>query len=270
MKAGLCTIALREKLLEDVLNVATDIGFDGVEIWGREPHISETFDEGRVRAARRMVRSRGMEVSMFGSYLRFGAAPPPDGQQNVTAEDALQTAQTLGTGLCRVWAGEMGSRQADRAYWKRVVDEMRAASEMAANLDLILAVEMHDNTLADTGKSTLRLIQDVGAPNVKANYQATFQKGGDDPYTRLRTVLPHVVSVHAQNYAEMAGNPGHKMRRVPLEDGVVEYRRIAKLLFDGGFDGYISIEFPPMGIRSKMRALSRDHRFLRSVVESLR
>ncbi|MFQ6097962.1 MAG: sugar phosphate isomerase/epimerase family protein [Armatimonadota bacterium] len=270
MKMGLCTIALREKLLEDVLNIAKDTGFEGVEIWGREPHISETFDEGRVLAARHMVKSRDLAISMFGSYLRFGAPPPPNGQRNVTSEDALLTTQALGTRLCRVWAGDRGSAEASRAYWDRVVEEMSHACDLASNLDIELAIEMHDNTLADTGESTVRLIEEVGAPNLKANYQASFRAGHDGPYERLEAVLPYVVNVHAQNYSHIAANPSRKLRMVSLERGVVEYERIVGMLAVNGYDGYICVEFVPPGARSKERALSRDRDFLLRIAQGHR
>jgi len=63
MKLGVCTIAFREKLLRVALTIAQQIGFDGVEIWGREPHISESCDDRRVRAARKTVEWRGLEVA---------------------------------------------------------------------------------------------------------------------------------------------------------------------------------------------------------------
>ena len=48
MKLGLCTIAFRERPLEEVMSIAVDYGFDGIEIWGQEPHISAMYDEAAV------------------------------------------------------------------------------------------------------------------------------------------------------------------------------------------------------------------------------
>ena len=39
MKLGLCTIAFRDRPLEEVISIADDYGFDGIEIWGQEPHM---------------------------------------------------------------------------------------------------------------------------------------------------------------------------------------------------------------------------------------
>ena len=45
MKLGLCTIAFQEKPLEEVIDIAADHGFDGIELWGKPPHLPEDYDE---------------------------------------------------------------------------------------------------------------------------------------------------------------------------------------------------------------------------------
>lgn len=266
MKVGLCTIALRNKLLEDALNVASEVGFDGVEIWGREPHMSMTYDCARVRAARRMAEERGLAVAVFGSYLRFGGLPGGNETQNVTVEDAVNTTRGLGTKLCRVWAGARGSREASKHYWRQVVDEAAAACETAAQFGITLAVEMHGGTLTDTAKSTLALLKDVGAPNLKANYQCSFGLQSEDPRRRLEAVLPHVVNLHAQNYVA-APNPEERLERVGLADGMVDYGQLVSVLARAGYDGYIEVEFIPEAGGGRSAALRADCDFLRGLCQ---
>ena len=69
MKVGLCTIAFRELPLEKVLDIATECGFDGVEVWGKPPHIPDEYDAEYVRAIPGMARERGLEIISFGSYV---------------------------------------------------------------------------------------------------------------------------------------------------------------------------------------------------------
>ena len=69
MKVGLCTIAFRERSLEDVISIASDYGFDGVEIWGKPPHMPDEYDAEYVEKVRNLVNSKGLEVTAFGSYV---------------------------------------------------------------------------------------------------------------------------------------------------------------------------------------------------------
>ena len=57
MKIGLCTIAFSELPLEEVLDIAAESRFDGVEIWGKAPHIPNEYDPEYVKAISRSLAS---------------------------------------------------------------------------------------------------------------------------------------------------------------------------------------------------------------------
>lgn len=40
MKTSIFTLIYRDKTLEETLKLSKEIGFDAVELWGTEPHIS--------------------------------------------------------------------------------------------------------------------------------------------------------------------------------------------------------------------------------------
>ena len=69
MKLGLCTIAFQEKPLEEVIDIAADYGFDGIELWGKPPHLPAEYDEDSVKNIRDMVLRKGLTISAFGSYV---------------------------------------------------------------------------------------------------------------------------------------------------------------------------------------------------------
>ena len=69
MKLGLCTIAFRDRPLEEVISIADDYGFDGIEIWGQEPHMPATYDSEYIERVRKLIEGRDLEVSAYGSYV---------------------------------------------------------------------------------------------------------------------------------------------------------------------------------------------------------
>jgi 3-dehydroshikimate dehydratase len=262
-KVGLCSIAFRERLLEYTLDLAADIGFHGVEIWGREPHISEEFDASRVAAVRRMVAERGLEVPVFGSYLRPGATNA-NNSGDVSLKDVLQIAAALGAPIIRVWASDVGSEEAEEGVWAETVRELREASASAAKMGMILAAEMHGNTLADTGESARRLVEEVDSEAFALNFQASSKAEEEKPMERLARVLPKVVHLHAQNYAPLAGR-GNRVERVALEDGIIDYRSLVSRLREAGYQGYLAVEFCPSNVKDKAYAIAQDYEFLRSL-----
>jgi len=263
-RIALCTIAFRERLLEDALDMAAQLGFPGVELWGREPHVSENYDYNRTRLVRKMCEERGLEIAALGSYVRFGTT-----RKNSDAAplvDTLQTARTLRTPIVRVWASDVPSDQADEKLWKQVIAEARDAAERSKGLGITLAVEMHDDTLADTADSALRLVEEVECDNFRLNFQPSAWQRDEDVLQRLEKVLPYVVHCHAQNFSKLATGEFDGFKRAPLRDGLLDYRAIIDKLLSAGYTGWISVEFSPVEGDGKMKALADDLAFLRELL----
>lgn len=267
MKLSLCTIAFRERLLEDAINIAQQIGFDGVEIWGREPHISENFDERRVRAARKMIEDRNLEICGLGSYLRFrGGAAPDEEDDSPDLPSVLHTARVLGAPTVRVWAGSCPSARARKRDWKLCVQELQDACEKAANVGADIAVEMQSGTFADTAASANRLLDDVAAPNLKLNYQPGNGLPPEDPVKRLRSVVHRLASVRVRNYDRLLSDPDDRQYIVPLAEGVFDYRKLISILREADFEGYIGVEAISAKASDKVDALKAEYEYLRALL----
>ena len=269
-KVALCTIAFREKLLDYTLSVASELGVDGVEIWGREPHISEKFDENRVRTAQRMVQRRGLRIPVFGSYLSFGLTHPRI-DDTIELEATLHTARCLNAPIVRIWASDVSSSQASAAVWTRTVREIREACDQAAKLGITLSAEMHDNTLADTGRGARQLVEAVGRGNFGLNFQiSAYSDRGEAVDERLATVLPFVVHVHARNYLRLLlDGGGDVLERAPLGCGVIDYEGLVGQLLASGYDGYLAVEFAYAEGEGKREALLHDVTYLQALTSSI-
>ncbi len=259
----LCTIAYRDRLLDHVLDVAEDLGFDGVEIWGREPHISEQFDENRVKAVQRMIHERDLVVPVLSSYLRFGCTKARY-EDNVQLEDTLHTAHCLGTQIVRVWASDVPSAQATEAVWETTTRECQQACDQASKLGIALAVEMHGGTLADSGAAARRLAESVKRDNFRLNYHIVPDTELQTPLEQLQSVMPYVVHMHAQNYARLTGED--EGRRVPLGDGAIDYQPLVRQLRKSGYTGCIAVEFSWVEGEAKREALAADLLYLKRLV----
>jgi len=259
----LCTIAYRDRLLDYVLDVAEDLGFAGVEIWGREPHISEQFDENRVKAVQRMIHERGLLVPVLGSYLRFGCTKTRM-EGTVELEDTLHTAHCLGTEIVRVWASDVPSAQATEAVWEATIDQCQQACDQASKLGITFAVEMHSGTLADSGAAARRLTESVKRDNLRLNYHVVPDTELQTPLEQLQSVLPYVVHMHAQNYARLTCADDD--RRMPLGDGAIDYQPLVRQLRESGYTGCIGVEFSWVEGEGKHEALGADLSYLKSLI----
>ena len=262
MRVCLCTISFREKLLEVALEAAARLGFPAVELWGREPHVPEIYDESRVRGIRDMVAERGLSIPVFGSYLYFGKTIHRE--DNITLLDTLHTAHGLRAPVVRVWASDVPSAQASPEVWKKTVAEAQEACDRAAKMNIVFAAEMHDNTLADTGPSAKRLVEEIGRDNFRLNFQISTDPE-EDQLERLEAVLPYVVHLHAQNFVFEGPSEERRWLRRQLTDGVTDYRPLAARLKAAGYEGHLAVEFAAVEGDGREASLKADLEYLASL-----
>ena len=256
MQTALCTIAFRDRPVEAVLDLARDAGFDGVEPWGKPPHIREPYDPDQVARLAEAVRTRGMVVSQHGSY----ANPLSDDFEREIAE-SLQAAQTLGTDKIRVWAGRSGSAEAPDSEWEVATSGFRRYADRASEQGVTLVLEMHNGYLSDSAEGSLRLIREVDRPNFRLNYQPNYTHEADRVLEESRKVASHVSAVHAQNYQAPGSN-----KRSLVAEGFVDYGAVVKTLRDAGFDGFLEVEF--VREQDPELSLKADAAYLRSLCAS--
>lgn len=261
---ALCTISHREKLLEYVLDLARDLGFEAVEIWGREPHINEKFDENRTLAARRMLEERHLHIAALGSYVIFAPVRTRP-EELVELEDVLHTARCLRSSIVRVWASDVGSAEASKTGWDRAVGEIRDACDRAQRLGIILAAEMHDDSLADTGASCLRLLEAVDRDNFRLNFQVSDRVRPETPLQRLNAVLPHIVHCHVQNFVNLTNGEGERVRRAPISEGLIDWQPLLERMTEKKYSGYYALEFAAREGEGKREALAQDLSYLKSL-----
>ena len=264
MKAGFATIALRQLGVLEVIDLAAEAGFEGVEIWGRSPHTPDVFDEKHFAAIRERVLARGMEPAVFGSYVN--SASPDFEEQALTA---LKIAETLGSGIIRVWAGDKEPPDAVDDDWTRNAANLKWMADLAAERSITLAMEMHGGTLTIAPEGTLRLLELARADNLKLNYQVN-DLGNQDIERSVGMVGPHVVMVHAQNFTRAPEGSAHPWERSLIEDGLVDYSRILDMLRPYGFDGYVEVEFlkGEPDTERMVEAMKKDAAFLRRITRA--
>ena len=255
MKLGLCTIAFRDRPLEEVISIAADYGFDGIEIWGQEPHMPAAYNLEYIENVRKLTEGRNLEISAYGSYVN----PLMDRHQQ-HFEEAYNIADGLGTDIVRVWSKGGSSKSITSDIKQTIFFRFASLAHWAQYRGITLGLEMHNNNLTDSIGSILELFEYVRVPAIKSYFQPSFRSDADDPYETVEKLGSHIVNVHAQNAD--AGGQG-----CSVADGVVDYEKIVQKLVDVGYHGYIEIEF--LHGEDKLEALQRDRDYLASLIDTI-
>ncbi len=228
---GLVSITFRELPPERIVALCVEAGLRSIE-WGGDVHVPH----GDLAAAARvgqLTTASGLEVSAYGSYYRAAVSQ----SQGLTFDSACKTALALGAPIVRVWAGNMGSSEADSSTRCAIITDLASACDRAAADGIGVALEFHAGTLCDRPEAALQLVNAIARPNLTTYWQPPNGVEQDECARGLRFMLEHVQNVHVFHWW-----PDHE-HRLPLEAGAPRWREYFRLLSQTAVRRHASLEF---------------------------
>jgi sugar phosphate isomerase/epimerase len=217
---GLCSVTFRKLSCSEVIDLARQAGLSSIE-WGTDVHLPAD-DLDHVRTVAALCREAGIQTPTLGSYLRCDEGD--DAQLHAT----LKAADLIGASRIRVWAGRVGSVEANAAERQRVAKRLSQYCTAARAQGLRIALEFHPNTLTDTVQSAVHLLEAVSDPALYSYWQPTPDLTIDEALSQLSHLKAWLCDLHVFHWT------GDRVRH-PLGDGASFWSAI--------FD-YIQTEVP--------------------------
>ena len=253
MRAALHTLMFGGYPLQRVAPVARDIGYTGVALMCRPPHLDLDNAEPSGRAGSQILADAGLHVvglaSGLGRPTAFTGAPAQTELDGVRR--ALQAADLLGAGLLRLWGGADGMSVDDPDDLAAAAAWYRSAAAMAAEAGVRTTIEVHALGLASSTAATCRLIDAIDHPNLGAaldtgNLHAAAGSVGAGDVVQLGS---RIFDVHVKDMRGLPDADGHTLAvdgrfyaHVPLGQGDVRNGQTLGQLAAGGYDGWIANE----------------------------
>lgn len=248
--------------VDEFLVKAKELGYDGVMLMAKRPHVSPLdYDETARQALRRRIEGLGLELVCLAGYTDFTAGSDKLGIPNVEIQAAYvgelaKLARDLGTDVVRVFTGyERPDIPYDRQY-ATVVEGLRLAGKEAARYGVTLAVQNHHDIGAHHD-AMLWLLNEVNLPNIKAAYDPwtpTLQGlSAEELRASVRKMAPYMIHTTAADYVRQPRyhyssnltnflEQGTVLRAVPLGRGIIDYKTFFAALREIGYQGYIAYE----------------------------
>lgn len=246
--------------LDEAIDKTAELGFAGIEIMGKRPHLSvldHTLDD--CKRLRERIESRGLETAAVAAYTNFtggmGAAEVPFVEMQVDyVSDLARRAAALGTNLVRIFTSYERTDVPLPRQWELTVDAIRQCCDRAGEFGVRIGVQNHHDLAVDT-KSYQMLLREVDRPNLVPLYDcwSIHLRGESIPAgvrrmaatMPLTTVADYVVlprwCYHPAEVNYVAANPP-LVRAVPMGQGDLDYATFFKSLRGEGFDGWVSYE----------------------------
>ncbi len=144
------------------------------------------------------------------------------------------------------------------------------AGDYARDHGVMIGIEVHGNYTGN-GKDSLAVIREVNHPHVKIAYDTAncVYYGDTWPYEDLEMALPEIAFIHLK---DKIGGKG-VWNFPPVGSGDVDFKRVLKILDDGGYTGPLSIEmefddkgWPPL--ETVHEAVASTYRYLMPLLEA--
>jgi sugar phosphate isomerase/epimerase len=260
---------------EQVVEKAAELGFGGVMMAAKRPHVSVLdWDGARRRKLRRLLEKHNMQDLVLAGYSNLTAdlehtdVPTLEIQTTYLIELA-RLARDLGGKLVRVFTGYENPGVDYSRQMRMVAAGLKQASQEAAKLGVGFAVQNHHD-LAVGYESLHDLIQMVDEPNCRAGFDAWAPALHGVDLTRAAIQMaPWTVHTIVADYVKRPRyryEPGlvnyvaqqSFVQAVPMGEGFIDYGAFFDSLAAGGFNGTIAYEMcSPLLHGSDMATLDR-------------
>jgi sugar phosphate isomerase/epimerase len=254
---GQATLTVDEFLLK-----AKELGYDGVMLAAKRPHVSVLdYDEAARQKLRARIRELGLDLVCLAGYCDFTAGVDKAGIPNVEIQatyigEMARLARDLGTVMLRVYTGyERPDVPYDKQY-ALVVEGLQIAGKLAAKYGITLAIQNHHD-IALHHDAMKWLLDEVNLPNVKAAFDCwspTLEGLTPEEIKKaIYTMKPYIVHTTTADYKELPRytyeinhtnyvRQESQMRAVPIGEGFLDYKTFLNTLKEIGYQGYITYE----------------------------
>jgi L-ribulose-5-phosphate 3-epimerase len=248
--------------VDEFLNKARQLGFDGVMLMAKRPHVCPLdYDAAARKALQSKIEGLGLELVCLAGYTDFAAGVDKAGTPNVEIQacyvgELAELARDLGTDMVRVFTGyERPGVPFDKQY-AMVLEGLKLAGLKAAEYGVTLAVQNHHD-IASHHDMLHWLLSEINLPNVKAAFDAwsPMLQGLSSEQIRAAVLklAPFIVHTTAAQYVRLPryryeddlinyAQQESLIRAVPMPEGIIDYETFFNVLKEIGYQGYIGYE----------------------------
>jgi len=213
--------------LHDLLDMAAAWRLDALE---PTSYYFESEDPAYLHSLKAKAFKLGLDIS--GTAIRDNLCLPPGDQRDAEIAHVkkwVDHAVAFGAPCIRVFAGgksKDGGREQDFAW---AIEGMKACCDYAGSRGVFLAIENH-GYLTETAEDVLKMVDAVDHEWFGINLDTgNFHT---DPYKSMELLAPKTITVQVK--AEVRTDEGR---------GEADFARIAKILRDANYRGYVALEY---------------------------
>lgn len=256
MKIGIFTVSMPEYTPERALEVASAIGYDGLEwrvtadagdtehpsFWsGNRTSMTAEVLQEKAPALRELADDLGMEMPSLGSYVSCFDFE--------TVEHVFRAANAIGAKAARINVGGYDPAVSFREQIAKNREQYGKIEKLAARYKVKALAETHMGLLCPTVISTLEVLDGLDPDHVGIMWDPGNQvEEGTERYNMaIRAAGPYLAEVHVKNRAHRQimvenGRLAWQVDNVQLQYGEVNWPAVISELKLNGYNGWLILE----------------------------
>jgi sugar phosphate isomerase/epimerase len=257
VKPALYSRLLDDRSLAAAVELTAELGYDGVELMGREPHLSADTSTDEAAALRERLDDLGLAVPCIYTHTGGDGQSEAERAAELDALDPfLELAAVLDCPVVKHGVGGPPEHRATAEDYETAAEWLARAADRAAESGRAIGVEIHAGTLAESASGAMELIERADRENVVAIHDAgnMYIADADFGHQSVATLGDRLAHLHVKDLrrVEDASLPGAFRTETPdgeatfqhrhLGEGDVDHGELFGALDDAGFDGYATDE----------------------------
>jgi len=238
---------------------AAELGYDGVMLAGKRPHLSPLdVNPQRIASIKAALDEHRITCGVVGGYTDLSpsvAAEVPYLEMQIAyAESLARIAAALGASVVRLFTAYEVDGHSPHAIWSGVVSALQEICDRARDYDVTVAIQNHHDVGVCTD-ALLELLGDIDRPNCKVGFDAWSPAlRGEDLYEAAKKIAPLTAITTNADYVRLQrfryqptlvnytrAEPAF-VRAVKFGEGFIDYEAFFHGLKEGGFDGIANYE----------------------------
>ncbi len=239
MKYSFMTFSTPDLSLAEVLALASEYGYDGIEprIDAKHAHgIEVSLSQTERAAARQQAADAGIALACLATSCKFNT---PDAIDDMIAQahDRIDLAGDLGIPALRVFGGGAGPQADGGPNVDFLVQAIATVADHAAERRVTICLETHDSW--SDPKRVAAALRQVDHPAIAANWDILHpvRRGFATVEDSFQALKPWIRHLHVHD------GDGPDGRMVPMGTGIVDHRQAVQLLLSIDYQGYLSGEW---------------------------
>ena len=237
MKTCFSTLGCPNWSFADIISVASDLSYNGIEIRGIEGELHapalEPFSPAHIDATKARLKSLSLEIPILTSACNLNETAAMD-----EAKAYVDTASALGTPYVRL-LGDKAPAPSDGVDLKAVVQNLAMIAEYAKPKGVMPLIET--NGFFAKTKVLRALLDAIGGDNIGVLYDVhhPYRFFGESPAYTLNNVGPFIKHVHIKDSVL----DGKKVVYKIVGEGNVPVKKAVAELTKFGYEGHYSLEW---------------------------